>query len=118
MKVATNRVPRRAAQIITTGEHAHGVLSGVLRLGMQTTFSQRGIQERGDTRGWTETPQQKLLRLSAAATEQLAAPPEDAAAQAKARASGGAVDAYNAAHRGRTLLEQHQQRLQARMPMP
>jgi hypothetical protein len=76
-------------------------------------FSQRGIQQRGDTRGWTETPQQKLLRLSAGeSAQQLEAPaPEDAAAQAKARVAAGAVDAYNAATRGRTLLQQHEQRL-------
>ena len=79
----------------------------------QTSFSQRGIQERGDTRGWTETPQQKLLRLSAAASaQQLAAPPPEAmAAATKSRAAAGMVDAYNAATRGHTLLEQHEQRL-------
>ena len=86
----------------------------------QTVFSQRGIQQRGDTRGWTETPQQKLLRLSAASTQgQLeAAPPEEAAARARAAAAAGAVDAYNAANRGATLVEQHQRRLQVGAPRP
>lgn len=73
----------------------------------QTTFSQRGIQERGDTRGWTETPQQKLLRLSAgeaASTRALESAPAPSV-------SAGAVDAYNQAHRAKTLLEQHKDRL-------
>ncbi|KAK9908498.1 hypothetical protein WJX75_008702 [Coccomyxa subellipsoidea] len=72
-----------------------------------TTFSQRGIQERGDTRGWTETPQQKLLRLSAgeaASTRALESAPAPSV-------SAGAVDAYNQAHRAKTLLEQHKDRL-------
>ncbi|BDA44900.1 probable DnaJ homolog subfamily C member 5 at C-terminar half [Coccomyxa sp. Obi] len=72
-----------------------------------TTFSQRGIQERGDTRGWTETPQQKLLRLSAgeaANTRAIESAPAPSAA-------AGAVDAYNQAHRPKTLMEQHKERL-------
>ncbi len=74
---------------------------------MQTTFSQRGIQERGDTRGWTETPQQKLLRLSAgeaASTKALESAPAPSVAE-------GVVDAYNQAHRAKTLVEQHKDRL-------
>ncbi len=84
------------------------LLAGVL----QTTFSQRGIQELGDTRGWTETPQQKLLRLSAG---------EAASARAIESAPGpsaaaGAVDAYNQAHRPKTLMEQHKDRLKVSPP--
>lgn len=74
---------------------------------LQTTFSQRGIQERGDTRGWTETPQQKLLRLSAgeaASARAIESAPAPSAA-------AGAVDAYNQAHRPKTLMEQHKERL-------
>ena len=75
----------------------------------QTTFSQRGIQERGDTRGWTETPQQKLLRLSAAEQQrpqalEAAAPPQDSAA-------AQSVDAYNQSRRAKTLVDQHQDKL-------
>ncbi|EIE21657.1 DnaJ-domain-containing protein [Coccomyxa subellipsoidea C-169] len=73
----------------------------------QTTFSQRGIQERGDTQGWTETPQQKLLRLSAgeaASTKALESAPAPSVAE-------GVVDAYNQAHRAKTLVEQHKDRL-------
>lgn len=63
----------------------------------------------GDTRGWTETPQQKLLRLSAAERQrpqalEAAAPPQDAAA-------AQAVDAYNQSRRAKTLVDQHQEKL-------
>lgn len=77
----------------------------------QTTFSQRGVQERGDTRGWTETPQQKLLRLSAA--EQQRAPALEAAAAQQNPAAAEAVDAYNDAHRAKTLVQKHQEKLKA-----
>ena len=75
----------------------------------QTTFSQSRVPERGDTRGWTETPQQKLLRLSAAEQQrpqalEAAAPPQDSAA-------ARAVDAYNQSRRPKTLVEEHQEKL-------
>ena len=79
---------------------------------MQTTFSQRGIQERGDTRAWTETPQQKLLRLSAA--EQQRAPQLEAARGPDTSAAADAVDAYNSSVRAKTLVEQHQEKLKVR----
>lgn len=74
----------------------------------QTTFSQRGIQERGDTRGWTETPQQKLLRLSAGEQQRTQALE---AAQPQSSAAAEAVDAYNESHRAKTLVEKHQDNL-------
>ena len=79
---------------------------------MQTTFSQRGIQQRGDTRGWTETPQQKLLRLSAA--EQQRAPQLEAARGPDTSAAAAAVDAYNSSVRAKTLVERHQEKLTVR----
>lgn len=82
---------------------------------MQTTFSQRGIQERGDTRGWTETPQQKLLRLSAA--EQARPQALEAAVQQQSSAAAEAVDAYNSSHRAKTLVEKHQEKLKVCMPL-
>ena len=78
----------------------------------QTTFSQRGIQERGDTRGWTETPQQKLLRLSAA--EQQRPQALEAAVQPHDSAAAKAVDAYNQSCRPKTLVEEHQEKQKAR----
>ena len=80
---------------------ASGQQGGCCCWGAQTTFSQRGIQQRGDTRGWTETPQQKLLRLSAASAQgQLRPRRQRRPPRARAAAAAGAVDAYNAATRG------------------
>ena len=99
---------------VTSACHIHFLVavlaesvSGCLRLA-QTTFSQRGIQERGDTRGWTETPQQKLLRLSAA--EQQRPQALEAAEQPHDSAAAQAVDAYNQSRRAKTLVEEHQER--------
>ena len=67
---------------------------------------------------WAETPQEKLLRLSAAASAgpaALAGPQGDGGATADggaAAAAAGAVDAYNSGHRAKTLLQKHQERLQ------
>ncbi len=82
---------------------------------MQTSFSQRGIQERGDTRGWTETPQQKLLRLSAA--EQARPQALEAAVQPQSSAAAEAVDAYYSSHRAKTLVEKHQEKLKVCKPL-
>ncbi len=79
---------------------------------MQTTFSQKGIQQRGDTRGWTETPQQKLLRLSAA--EQQRPAQLEAARGPDTSAAAAAVDAYNSSVRAKTLVERHQEKLKVR----
>ncbi|KAK9831957.1 hypothetical protein WJX81_002921 [Elliptochloris bilobata] len=82
-----------------------------------TTFSQAGSRVGGvRDAGWAETPQDKLLRLSVAATAALTGPAGDAAGPgggAAAAAAAGAVDAYNRGHRTKTLLEKHQERLQA-----
>ena len=81
-----------------------------------TTFSQTGVARRGDGREWTETPAQKLMRLTAAATAEPAALPPAAGPGAdvvKAAATARTVDAYNAGARRKTLVEQHQDRLAA-----
>ena len=81
-----------------------------------TSFSQTGVARRGDGREWTETPAQKLMRLTAAATAEPAALPpaaEAGADSAKAAATAATVDAYNAGARRKTLVEQHQDRLAA-----
>lgn len=85
--------------------------SSCIFVSTQTTFSQRGIRERGDTRDWTETPQQKLLRLSAGAAQDTLALEAAQQTQQKSAASAGAVDAYNRTHRAKTLMEQHQEKL-------
>lgn len=59
-------------------------------------------------RSWTETPQQKLLRLSAAEQQRPAAL-EAAVPQSSAAAE--AVDAYNDSHRAKTLVQKHQEKL-------
>ena len=79
---------------------------------MQTPFSPRTIQERGDTRAWTETPQQKLLRLSAA--EQQRPAQLEAARGPDNSAAAEAVDAYNSSVRAKTLVEKHQEKLKVR----
>jgi len=93
-------------------EHA-----GRVRQVSVTSFSQTGVARRGDGRDWTETPAQKLMRLTAAATAEPAALPPSAAEagadSAKAAATAATVDAYNAGARRKTLVEQHQDRLAA-----
>lgn len=84
-----------------------------------TNFSQTGVHRRGDTREWTETPGQKLMRLTAAtAAGEAAALPApagglSAAAALAAVATAHSVDSYNAGARRRTLVEQHVDRLAA-----
>ncbi len=81
-----------------------------------TSFSQTGVARRGDVREWIETPAQKLMRLTAAATAEPAALPpaaEPGAEAVKAAATARTVDAYNAGARRKTLVEQHQDRLAA-----
>lgn len=83
-----------------------------------TNFSQTGVHRRGDTREWTETPSQKLMRLTAAAASNelaaLPAPGGQSAASALASAAvAHTVDTYNAGARRKTLVEQHQDRMAA-----
>lgn len=83
-----------------------------------TTFSQTGVHRRGDTRDWTETPSQKLMRLTAAANGSepaiMPAPGgESAAAALNTAAVAHTVDSYNAGARRKTLVEVHQERISA-----
>ncbi|KFM26150.1 Protein CAJ1 [Auxenochlorella protothecoides] len=76
-------------------------------------FSQSGIKPRGDTSGWTLTPQQRALQLEgggAAGGGTLLGPAPGGGAAA---VTASAVDAYNAATRKRSLVEQHAERLAA-----
>lgn len=73
------------------------------------------MQARGDTSGWTDTPQLKLARLQglAAASEQAALPSPAVAAKQSADAQAAVkVDQWNASQRAKTLVEAHQERLQ------
>ncbi|KAK9840458.1 hypothetical protein WJX74_010140 [Apatococcus lobatus] len=82
----------------------------------KTSFSQSRVQARGDTSGWTDTPQLKLARLQglAAASEQAALPSPAVSAKQSADAQAAAkVDQWNASQRAKTLVEAHQERLQA-----
>jgi len=81
----------------------------------QTTFAQSGGGRIGTARdaGWAETPQDRLLRLSAAAAAGPAALPQPAAAPAVG-AVAGVMDAYNSGHRAKTLLQRHQERMAVR----
>jgi hypothetical protein len=82
----------------------------------QTAFAQAGGGRIGAARdaGWAETPQDRLLRLSAAAAAGPAALPQPAAA-AGAGAVAGVMDAYNSGHRAKTLLQRHQERMAVRL---
>jgi hypothetical protein len=69
------------------------------------------IQEqtgRGDTSGWTDTPETRAERLRLGGPSTLALPSAASAAEAK-RASQVAnmVDSYNTKKRAKSLLEQH-----------
>ncbi|KAK9869043.1 hypothetical protein WJX84_007358 [Apatococcus fuscideae] len=82
----------------------------------KTSFSQSRVQARGDTSAWTDTPGQKLARLQglAAASEQAALPsPAEAAKKASDVQAAAKVDQWNATQRTKTLVEVHQERLQA-----
>lgn len=78
---------------------------------MQTAFASQGVQRRGDTTAWTDTPQHKLQRLQRDYQEQAAALPSAGPISAEL---SDAVGSFNAAQRGQTLLEQHQEKLKVR----
>ena len=81
---------------------------------VQTTFAKGGVRVRGDTSAWTDTPQQKLQRLQQSYEAEAAALPSNANGDSQ-KPSGSAVlavEGFNATHRSKTLLEQHQAKLQ------
>ncbi|KAK9803593.1 hypothetical protein WJX72_003080 [[Myrmecia] bisecta] len=79
----------------------------------QTTFAKNSIQGRGDTSAWTDTPAQRLERLQNGAGQAALPSTLSAADQRRASATAKLVDQYNASSRRRTLVEQHQERLEA-----
>jgi curved DNA-binding protein CbpA len=87
--------------------------------GHQTAFSARGPQVRGDTSGWTMTPQQRADAAEAGSDRLLTGAEGAGPALLMAGVSDGsdqrdaaAVAAYNAVARGKSLLEQHLEKQQ------
>lgn len=81
----------------------------------QTAFSKRGVTGRGDTSGWTDTPQiaaerQQQLLLGNGSVETLTAAIQDREDRERRAQRIAAVDEYNARNRPKTLLEMHQAR--------
>ncbi|KAK9813685.1 hypothetical protein WJX73_003743 [Symbiochloris irregularis] len=74
----------------------------------QTKFASQGIQRRGDTSAWTDTPTQKLQRLQQN-YEASAALPSTVDPNAPSTATQQALEGFNNAQRGKTLLQQHQE---------
>lgn len=77
-------------------------------VGTQVTFSKTGHGTRGDTSGWTARPGHPEQVQSPAPLELPSS--RKGAETVKVRA---AVDLYNAQHRKKTLVEQHQENLKA-----
>lgn len=74
-----------------------------------TSFNKTGPVKAVDSREWTETPTQKLMRISAAASAgpaAIGAPGDDAAAR-KCAETANAIDAYNSGVRRKTLMQVH-----------
>jgi hypothetical protein len=88
----------------------------------QTAFSRLGARERGDTSGWTDTPQQAALRAAGLLTDANGGGPAMLTAGAASAGAAGersgpvsavlssAMEKYRQEHRGQTLLEQHMAR--------
>ena len=83
----------------------------VCELLWQTSFAAQGVQRRGDTSAWTDTPAQRLQRLQRNYEQDATLPPATTGEQASA-ATMQAIEGFNAEQRGKTLLEQHQAKLQ------
>lgn len=86
----------------------------------QTAFSKRAITGRGDTSGWTDTPEaaaekaQQLL-LGNGGGESLTFAIQDREERERRATRIAAVDDYNARNRPKTLLEMHQARTRSRL---
>ena len=78
---------------------------------MQTAFSAQGIRDRGDTSGWTSTPQQRAqMQLQGASANGLALLGPQA--YADPTQSGKPVVPVGAGPARKTLVQQHQERLE------
>lgn len=83
----------------------------LLPLYTQTAFSAQGISERGDTSGWTSTPQQRTqMQLQGASASGLAL--LGTQAYADPTQSGKPVAPVGAGPARKTLVQQHTERLE------
>jgi curved DNA-binding protein CbpA len=82
----------------------------------QTAFNARGPHVRGDTSGWTMTPQQRAAAAEAGAGAGLSGPETGPAllmaGEGSDQRTSAAVAAYDSVARGKSLLEQHLEKQQ------